>query len=556
MSGIGFLALGSLFLLPSPARACNVPVFRYALERWAADPYEVLVYHRGPLAAEDQKRIDALKKRSERQPSNCNFTVELVDVATLPSLPALAGGLAGLAGGTEGTFAFGAFALLGASDPGSLAADRARLLLEQPASSWPWVMARYPVTAQASHGLFDLVWSGSLHDEAFPNLFDSPARRDIFRRLSLGETAVWLLLESGHPGKDETAARTLHTTLRRLEKELKLPVLTDDPADRLSPGGPPLRMAFSVLRLRRDDPAEQEFVQMLLRTEYDLILHSQVAPVLAVGLAGCPITPLGPNPYLGAAALTRTQDLTVPVAFPVFGRGRVLYALIGAGIHEDTISESAAFLAGACSCTVKRLNPGVDLLMTADWERMLESSPLTNLTYALQQSAPALRYLPFSDLLRQTGGRLLARADRSLNSPPMVKVAPAPAVKPSTSPQVPIPGTKPTAVASYLFSQPLDGFERYPVAALAKSLGMTVVAYHEPLTPLLAIRLPAAELPEMQKPSLQIVARDTVAEASAAPGSETWLKRDFLLIALAGAGVLAVITGLLALRARKPRATA
>ena len=35
------------FLLAVPARACNVPVFRYALERWPADRYEVTVFHRG-----------------------------------------------------------------------------------------------------------------------------------------------------------------------------------------------------------------------------------------------------------------------------------------------------------------------------------------------------------------------------------------------------------------------------------------------------------------------------------------------------------------------------
>jgi len=30
------------------AHACQVPVFRYALERWTPDPYEAFVIHRGP----------------------------------------------------------------------------------------------------------------------------------------------------------------------------------------------------------------------------------------------------------------------------------------------------------------------------------------------------------------------------------------------------------------------------------------------------------------------------------------------------------------------------
>src|SRR5512136_1886912 len=37
------------FLLSSipSALACSVPVFRYALERWPASPYEAVVFHRG-----------------------------------------------------------------------------------------------------------------------------------------------------------------------------------------------------------------------------------------------------------------------------------------------------------------------------------------------------------------------------------------------------------------------------------------------------------------------------------------------------------------------------
>jgi hypothetical protein len=45
--------------------------------------------------------------------------------------------------------------------------------------------------------------------------------------------------------------------------------------------------------------------------------------------------------------------------------------LIGAGITPDNIHESAAFLVGACSCEVKDLNPGFDLLLTANWDVLL-----------------------------------------------------------------------------------------------------------------------------------------------------------------------------------------
>jgi hypothetical protein len=59
--------------------------------------------------------------------------------------------------------------------------------------------------------------------------------------------------------------------------------------------------------------------------------------------------------------------LSEPMAFPVFGRGRVLYALVGAGITAENVRKAAEFLGGDCSCTVKRDNPGTDLLLIADW---------------------------------------------------------------------------------------------------------------------------------------------------------------------------------------------
>src|SRR3954471_386569 len=43
------------------ADACSVPVFRYALERWAPSPYEVLVFHDRPLTDAESKRLSALE---------------------------------------------------------------------------------------------------------------------------------------------------------------------------------------------------------------------------------------------------------------------------------------------------------------------------------------------------------------------------------------------------------------------------------------------------------------------------------------------------------------
>ena len=57
-----------------------------------------------------------------------------------------------------------------------------------------------------------------------------------------------------------------------------------------------------------------------------------------------------------------------PMAFPIFGQGRVLYALVGKGIKVETVDRAAQFLIGSCSCQVKEQNPGVDLVMATDWK--------------------------------------------------------------------------------------------------------------------------------------------------------------------------------------------
>jgi hypothetical protein len=82
-----------------------------------------------------------------------------------------------------------------------------------------------------------------------------------------------------------------------------------------------------------------------------------------------------------------------PIVFPIFGRGRALYALVGKGIRAETIEQAATFLIGKCSCQVKEQNPGTDLLLTADWKALAKASPLLerelpNLAHLAQAAAP------------------------------------------------------------------------------------------------------------------------------------------------------------------------
>jgi hypothetical protein len=208
------------------------------------------------------------------------------------------------------------------------------------------------------------LWSAPLGTTAFEPLLNSPVRRELARRLLKGDSAVWLLIETGDPAKDTAAQHLLQARLEHLEKTLKLPKIEPEDAANLAaaPDGAGLKIAFSLLRVSRLDPAEALLVRMLLSSEEDL------------------------------------GDGQEPVAFPVFGRGHVLYALVGKGINPEIIDEACSYLIGPCSCVVKEENPGFDLLMSVNWEAQLsfqavphrETPDLTGLTAAAPRSNSAV----------------------------------------------------------------------------------------------------------------------------------------------------------------------
>jgi hypothetical protein len=169
---------------------------------------------------------------------------------------------------------------------------------------------------------------------AAKTLTESPARREVSKRLLDGESGVWLLLESGEAAKDAAAVATLQKELKALEQSLKLPAHAADDPPLLS--DLPVKVAFSILRVKRTEPDEAAFVAMLMHSD--------------TGLNG-------------------------PVVFPIFGRGRALWAMAGDGLNARYIHEAGTFLTGACSCEAKEFNPGVDLLFAADWESGLAVAP-------------------------------------------------------------------------------------------------------------------------------------------------------------------------------------
>ena len=301
------LTLGLAALPIGKLAACSVPVFRYALERWQPDNFELLVIHRGGLTDEQMTLVTILRDMSESGATLANVETKVIDSDKIPEwMKSLVEEL-----------------------PAESLATR----------SLPWMVLRSP------SGFRDQVHVHSLPltDANVHRLLDSPVRRQVANRLLEGDSVVWVFLESGDDVADRKAADTLRDELAALQETLQLPDI--DPRDieieNLSVDPDKLILRFSTVTVSRDDDRETALVRMLLTSESDLLDER----------------------FAGQ-----------PMAFPVFGRGRILYALVGQGINRDTISKACAFLTAGCQCTVKAQNPGVDLLIKEDWETKIDHS--------------------------------------------------------------------------------------------------------------------------------------------------------------------------------------
>ncbi len=182
------------------------------------------------------------------------------------------------------------------------------------------------------------VWNGALNAELLGQFVNSPLRQRLVADMLAGASGVWVFVESGDKAADDAAVAKLEKRLRYLENVAQLPRIDpNDPTSKLGPG-PKLQVKFTVERVNKADAKEGMFLKML-------------------------------------AGSKATQEMTKGSWLAaVFGRGRVLGSWPVAGFGDEQVEEVCLFLLGACSCQVKNLNPGWDLLLTADWEAALDKA--------------------------------------------------------------------------------------------------------------------------------------------------------------------------------------
>lgn len=287
--------LAASVILSGVALACNVPVFRYALERWKPDACEVFVFCDRDFDVEREPELSKLMAQSREKNSNLALTISQSGIDNKPRHVELW-----------------------------------ETIRQLPGVKRPYVVVRTSVNDKQSVNS----WHGPLKDFKAEHLLDSPARREISKRLLKGDSVVWLVLKSPAAERNAQVTNLLREELKKLAKTTPFPEGLGLPGSELY-SELPLLMQFSVMEVDASDPREQFLVGLFSGFEPTAIKDQQ------------------------------------PLVIPVFGRGRALEVLPADRLDAGMIGDLTRYLCGACSCQVKERNPGFDLLLQADWDREL-----------------------------------------------------------------------------------------------------------------------------------------------------------------------------------------
>ncbi len=299
--------VGAILAAPL-AFACTTPVHRYAMYNWEPSTYLVCYFFDGEEDAADRDVNVALRTMSESETSIVNITYQPVDIrdtALLEDAPA----------------------------PVRSAWDDHR------DKSLPLHMVFSP------RGV--LLHVGRMTRDDVARMTDSPWRKRLARLLGESRHGALLFL----PGVDEeknAAARV------EVEKAIRLAaerVTVMDPSPSVLPGGDPRpKPADDASGDEGSDDAKPDFDLEVLELPRDDESESWLVR------------------QLHAVERLDDEEVRLPMVFGVYGRGRALEPYLGAGIIAENMLEMISFMNGPCSCEVKDQNPGVDLLVTWDWE--------------------------------------------------------------------------------------------------------------------------------------------------------------------------------------------
>lgn len=239
--------ISAMIICSAVAVACNIPVFRFALERWKPDSCEVVVFHKGPITGDDEKFVGELEAASLAKEGDANLNVIRCDLNT----------------NTDQEFN-----------------DLWLSISEKTDAKLPMLVAR----SLKGRGNTINHWHGSLKDSRTAGLLQSPIRTELSKRLQSGDAIVWLVIKSSDEKKTAAAKELLTQQCKELPEKIELPEGIGLPGSELY-SEVPLLLQFSVLEIDASDPKEQYLVRQLtgFQTEAFAAGEPLIVPVFGRG---------------------------------------------------------------------------------------------------------------------------------------------------------------------------------------------------------------------------------------------------------------------------------
>ena len=262
--GVAWLALATF------SRACDTPVYRYAMYRWNPAPYEIYYFHDQPVTDADSSLHELIETLSENTDAAANLSLIPIDVARDPDLKTVPPDVR---------------AFWKSGDP-------------KPLPSYV-VWAPPSRDRRQDEGV---IISGELDTAMLQALTHSPARNSIAQQLETGKAGVLVLLE----GKDVAETKHARDVVQEIASGIssgQVPLASALPGETPEEGkAKSAHPQVGLHVIQRDDAAEQWLIRTLFAVEDGLpeIDKPMVFPIFGRGR----VLP----PYIGAGI---TQELLV-----------------------------------------------------------------------------------------------------------------------------------------------------------------------------------------------------------------------------------------------------
>ena len=220
-------------------KACEIPVFRYALERWAADKYQLIISKSASGFTDEENTIlEKIYSRLPDKDGNLNLNI-IIKESDLPVST---------------------------------------------------LELRYPSQVKAKPA----VWKGLFNKENVDRLINSPARQKLKKLLLEGQSVIWVAIDPDTQtleGLDKysqlfSGKYKLSEEIIQMDEKSKIDsITTKKELDNVIRSTIPLKISFSTLKIDRNDPQEEILLNMLLAQWPDLRYSDKgvVIPVFGRG---------------------------------------------------------------------------------------------------------------------------------------------------------------------------------------------------------------------------------------------------------------------------------